>query len=311
MDHHLLEKYFKGDCTAEEQARVEAWLNESDALPYVPADQADQISAERVAAGLEDRIINYQKKRSGRRWQMAIAASLLLSSAVAICFIQLKERHQKEAFAWKTTTIPMGQKAKIMLADGSLIELNGGAVLSYPEHFTTQRTVKLLQGDAFFSIARDEKRPFIVEMDNQSHIKVLGTRFNVKHNNYASRLEITLNSGRISFERKGKPGQLLLPGEQLHYSPVSDVASKPIHIDTLETDAWRTNILLFKDTPIRQVFNELEQHYGISFKNPEVVDYQLINARFNHEPLSKVLDLLERSTKLSFNQKGKTIYIHP
>jgi len=313
MNHHLLEKYFNGTCTEQERTAVEQWLEQSEELPIVTPTQTDVIIKERALNALSDKVASYKKKQTTRKWQLGIAASVLIACAVTILF----NRHGAEqgvstasSVTWKTTAVPMGQKAKVILPDGSTIELNGGSAISYPERFTSERTIKLMKGDAFFMVTKDTKHPFVVKTGNNSQIKVLGTHFNVKQNRHESRIEITLNSGKISFERSGKQVQLLSPGQQLCYFPASDDISKPVAVDTTETNAWRKNILLFKETPVAQVLNELEQFYGVTFKNREHDKQQLISAQFENEPLSRVLTLLEKSARLNFTQKGKTIYIH-
>ena len=314
MNHQLLEKYFKGDCTAQECTAVEQWLERSEALPMTPSSQADTHIQKRASEALSQKVAAHHNIQTSRKWQFAIAASVLLIGFVAVLFNHYKTEGIapiERQIIWETTTTAMGQKAKVSLPDGSTIELNGGSIVSYPDHFTAERTIKLLQGDAFFMVTKDTAHPFVVETGNSSRIRVLGTHFNVKQNKSKSRMEITLNSGRISFERRGKPAQLLLPGQQLHYLSASNAISKPIEVDTTETDAWRKNILLFKEAPLGQVLFELEQCYGVTFKNSTNENQQLITAQFENEPLSRVLTLLKKSMKLNFIQKGKTIYIHP
>jgi len=244
---------------------------------------------------------------------LSIAASLLVVGAIAL--LLYRPNHAGNDYGnnvvWKTTNVPMGRKGKVTLTDGSSIELNGGASISYPDCFVaSERTIKLLRGDAFFAITKDAHHPFIVQTANNTRIKVLGTRFNVKQNDYKSRIEITLNSGKISFERDGKPAQLLFPGQRLYYSCVSNTISTLLKVDTSDTNAWRKNILLFKDTPIPQALYEIEQFYGVKFKNQKIYDSQLISAQFENEPLSRVLMLLGKSTKLDFYQNGTIIHIN-
>ncbi|SDL34898.1 FecR family protein [Pedobacter sp. ok626] len=313
MNHDLLEKYFNGTCTERERTAVEQWLEQSEDLPITPPTQADRIIKERASAALNEKVESHKKMQANRKWQLGIAASVLIACVFTLFFKYYQPKVNSEVeshIIWKTTATAMGQKAKLILPDGSTIELNGGSVVSYPEHFTSERTIKLLQGDAFFMVTKDAKHPFVVKTGNNSQIKVLGTHFNVKQNRHKSRIEITLNSGKISFERKGKLMQLLLPGQQLCYFPASDAISQPVDIDTTETDAWRKNILLFKETPVAQVLNELEQFYGVTFKNRANDTQQLITAQFENEPLSRVLTLLKKAGKLTFTQKGKTIYIN-
>lgn len=308
MDHHLLNKFAKGNCTAQEKMAVEEWLKEDSPLPSVSTDSLDQ----RIQSLAADRI---QKKIHARRLSdghlykyLSAAAVLILISSIAVLKYPLWHPQEKMT-SWKTMEVPDGQKASIKLPDGSTIELNGGSSLTYPDQFIKERVVKLVKGDAFFMIAKDPNHPFIVHTDASSRIKVLGTRFNVKRNTGSSNLEITLNSGKISFERKGCKAQLLRPGQQIQYSLNTHAITPPLPVDTLAAIAWRKNTLLFRDTPLKQVFREIEQAYGVRILANTTIKEQFINAEFSAEPLQRVLSLVCKTSKLNFKQTGNQVYI--
>lgn len=315
MDHDLLRRYTHGDCTEEEKKAVENWLNEDVPLSKTFLSRKDEEIQEEAIRMINSRISAPVSSRIRLYRYVSIAAILvLISSAVGLW--HQNETHQSELLSrrlvsWKTIDVPDGQKASVKLTDGSTVELNGGSSFSYPDQFTNQRVVKLLKGDAFFIITKDQQHPFIVQTDDRSNIKVLGTRFNVKHNSFSSNLEITLNSGKISFERQGYQSQMLRPGEQLHYNLNSYSISVPVAADTLIASGWRKNILVFKDTPIKQMFREIEQCYGVKFMPQKGIKEQFMNAEFTAEPLSSVLNMISTTSKLKFKQIGQNIYVNP
>lgn len=312
MDHDLLKRYAQGDCSKEEQRLIEDWLYDNSSLTHKPLSGEDEAIREQAIHTINNRINTPFKFKIQIFKYASAAAVLLLIFAVGLWY--QRNNHEpiaKNAISWKVIDVPDGEKATIKLTDGSTISLNGGTTFSYPSRFENQRLVKLLKGDAFFVVAKDSKHPFVVQTNNQSNIRVLGTRFNVKNNSFSSTLEITLNSGKISFERTGQKSQLLKPGEQLLYNLKSHSISNPVTVDTLLANAWIENRLIFKDTPIKQVFREIEQAYGVKFVAEASFGHQFMNAEFTREPLSRLLIMISKTSGLKFRQANKIIYVNP
>lgn len=313
MDHHLLNKYLDGKCTDAEKATVELWLEDNSPLPIKPVNDEDHLIQQEAFAVVSKRIKKPFIYTTPIFKYLSAAAIVILIASVSIIVnrgsnsdIQVQPIAQ-----WKTTEIPDGQKATVKLPDGSVIELNGGSSFAYPDRFSNERVVKLIKGDAFFVVSKDPHRPFIVETDDHSRIRVLGTRFNVKNNSFTSNLEITLNSGKISFERRGHEPQLLAPGQQLNYALNTYEITAPFAVDTLMSSAWRKNILIFRDTPIQQVFREIEQAHGVKFVVQKSIKEQLMTAEFTSESLDRILTILGKTSKLKFKQQENRIYVNP
>jgi len=306
MDHRLLERYFQGKCDPQEQSEVESWLLLEEELPELILQESSSPHQEEWD-GFRKRISRFRDHRGRLKW-WSMAACLAFLSALTAWMITFKLKQPETAASWKTVSVPNGRIIKLTLMDGSLIELNGGSMFAYPEHFGDMRQVKLLKGEAFFSIAKDTARAFVVQTAGQGQIKVLGTRFNVKQSLYPSRLVVTLNRGSISFSQNHRTF-LLAPGQQLSYNLTDRSIASPVAVDTLATAVWRNGTLLFRDTPIKQVFSELEQNFGVKFVIDARIDNQLFTARFDREDLIRILTLIEKGTDLKFKTDGKTIHV--
>ncbi len=94
-----------------------------------------------------------------------------------------------------------GSVQKVALADGSVVSLEPGSTLRYPEHFGTQREV-YLTGEAFFNVFRDEKHPFLVYAEDVV-TRVLGTSFRVKAYGQGKEVRVAVTSGKVSVFKKG------------------------------------------------------------------------------------------------------------
>ena len=121
----------------------------------------------------------------------AIIAFFIISS-IGAYFISTQTGYTKVITSAKTQTI--------LLPDGSEVTLNAFSKLSYPKEFNDMRNVKL-EGEAFFVVARDESKPFVISTSHAS-IKVLGTSFNVSSYKNKESIEVIVNTGKVSLSAK-------------------------------------------------------------------------------------------------------------
>ena len=85
---------------------------------------------------------------------------------------------------------------QVTLPDGSNIYLNRNTILSYQKNFGRDDRNVTLSGEAFFDIAPDTEKPFIVDAGKAS-VKVVGTSFNVITNNHDSAVEVFVKTGKV------------------------------------------------------------------------------------------------------------------
>lgn len=318
MDHKLLERYFRGDCAPEENERVAQWLSQQDEdLPEAQLGTRNNTSIQtELWSNLNTRISADQQKRSVINSLnpqflriISIAALIFISASVAYLFI--KQRPAKETIlSWKQVKTEPGKQLTITLSDGSSVQLNGGSVFEYPSQFSkTSRSVKMIRGEGYFSISTDVNRPFKVNTPGKSSIQVLGTQFNVKLKPVSQSLDITLIHGKIAFTTPDNR-LLMKPGEQLLYDTGNKKVNSTKMVDTDLIKAWKDGIMWFKDTPILEVFAELEQYYGVKFIHNRKIEQQNFNGKFNRKSLSEVLKLIQYSTDLKFTIDGSNITVY-
>ena len=109
-----------------------------------------------------------------------------------------------------------GEQKRLVLPDSSEVWLNAGSTITYPKTFTKENRVVTLDGEAYFSVRKDDAKPFIVET-SQLSVKVLGTKFNVKAYANDANITTTLTSGKVEVSTQSRPPQTLKPNEQLTY----------------------------------------------------------------------------------------------
>jgi len=205
-----------------------------------------------------------------------------------------------------------GQKLNLSLSDGSKVKLNADSRLSMPEKFSDSlRVVELNNGEAFFEIARNEQKPFIVRSQNVM-VEVLGTSFNVNAYPDQEILSVAVTKGKVSVKTLDSTQQIyLLPGEVFYFNTTSGMKRKST-FDQEKLLAWKNGVLLFEDANIEEVISKLELWYGVGFKiKGTMINKRKFNGRFENEPLKTILEALSFSSQLKYEIKEKEITISP
>jgi len=126
------------------------------------------------------------------RWAAAVAALLVLSGAM---FYLWMSHPSETAVVYQEIIVPLGSRSKVVLPDGSQVNLNAGSTLRYPTVFGVERRDLWLDGEGFFEVSKSSK-PFVVH-SGDVQIKALGTSFNVRAYSSEKVIETTLVSGKI------------------------------------------------------------------------------------------------------------------
>ena len=195
------------------------------------------------------------------------------------------------------------------LSDGSTITLNQSSKLDYPEKFDGNQRIVKLEGEAFFDIARDEKRPFLIQTE-QAVVKVLGTSFNVRSYDSEDEIEVTVRSGKVQFEIEEVKEKMILQAADCYRYSKTEKTVKKEKDEEMNASSWQTKRLAFVKTPLETVLNQIEKYYNIKIR---VQDQDLKNcrftAKFDDTPLADVLEILKASFSLEVEASGKGRYL--
>ena len=234
------------------------------------------------------------------------AASLAAIFLLAFAVFQLTRSSQKEIKIFASGT---AVSSPLALSDGSHIVLNTGSEVKFPEKFGSHNREVYFWGEAFFEIASDPTRPFVIETGD-ARIKVLGTSFNVKAYPGAGITEVVVNTGTVLFYYVDKDdnilGQVILhKGDKGTYNRTTHKLARMLNND-LNVTSWKTNILVFNATSLDEVMKVVGRKYGVNFRmdNSELSRLKL-TATFDNESLDSVLEVLSLVHKLQFTHNGK------
>ena len=176
----------------------------------------------------------------------------------------------------ETLVAETGNQKVFMLNDGTSVTLNESSSLTFPEDFTKKERRVELEGEAFFQVAKDASKPFVVETE-LADIQVLGTSFNVRAYADENLVEVFVKTGKVAVWLKDSNKRVELnPGEKLVFDKNLNkvVSAKDA---TGNSMAWKDGILFFKEKTFREIFSEVERQFGIEIR---VKNEKLLSCRY-------------------------------
>lgn len=239
------------DVTPEEQAAFAAWKAAGAAQAQAWDEVILLLGALQVpATRLREQQRQQWRKPARRTWRkvvQGVAAALLLGFLIGQTpFI---DRWRAD---YATAT---GESRSIQLDDGSQLQLNTDTVVQV-QLAQGERRVRLLRGEAWFDVARDPARPFVVKAGD-GWVRVVGTRFSVASD--AGQTRVKVAQGKVEVNAGNGPGVFLEPGQAVEYAAGSLAA---LHLfDPASAFAWRQRQLVFSQQPLAEVVAELNRYW--------------------------------------------------
>lgn len=242
--------------------------------------------------------------RRHRLWWMAAAASLVLILS-ALYHWWLNDHEPQQI---RTVVAASGRLLEVALPDGSLIILQNGSELSYPEPFDKNKVRWAeLRGEAYFKVAHHPRKPFRV-LAAHTYIEVLGTSFNVRAPEASGSVEVTVESGKVKLVTQDNPDAALVlqPGQQ----GISTATGGMTLANDTELNAlsWMTNKLSFRNVPLPQVIETVSRHYGVDVSlDSEALTKCTYNGVFQKASLDEVLQTLRITYGLKVVKSDKIV----
>ena len=191
------------------------------------------------------------------------------------------------------------------LSDGSVVTLNENSSLSYPSEFADNERRVSLSGEAFFDIERNEEKPFIIDLANDSYVKVLGTSFNIKAIPGDSLTEVYVKTGTVEFGSESDK-IILIAGEKGIMNNVTGEVVKIIDEHAEMKDMyWKTESLKFNELKLSEVVDLLNE----IFEEQVVLECEeegesLTTSKHKKESLSEILAVIAEVHSLHVNEEN-------
>jgi ferric-dicitrate binding protein FerR (iron transport regulator) len=239
-------------------------------------------------------IIRFPQLHQQQFW-FKVAAAVLLPLCLTWGLLRYTSGSKATTAVYMSVVAAPGVKKIINLSDGSVIRLNAGSKVAFPKHFAGDKREIQLHGEAFFEVAKDSLRPFIVHTGSLS-TQALGTSFNINYDLFDDAITVALATGvvKVDKQEKDKKRKLtkLVPGQQLSYSKSSERYAVA-RFNRNEALGWMEGVLTFKKADMEQTVRKLENWYGVDIEvdtrgmEDEAWNY---TGEYNNETLEKVLE---------------------
>ena len=208
---------------------------------------------------------------------------------------------------YNTLSVPRGGEYQLILSDGTKVWVNAESSLRYPETFGEKREL-ILTGEAYFEVAKDSTRPFIVYVGDNA-IEVLGTHFNVVSYK-KDEVYTTLAEGMVKVSHNGQ-SVILNPDEQAIIEPKMS-GIKVREVDASLYVSWINGRYEFRDTELENIAAQLSRWYDVDirFAAEELKHKRLAGVIYRDEELGFTIKVVERVANVRFIRENNTIYIN-
>lgn len=211
------------------------------------------------------------------------------------------------AILFNTLTTPRGGEYQLVLPDGSKVWLNASSSLKFPTRFDGSSRTVFLNGEAYFEVARNEKMPFHVKLNDGMDVEVLGTHFNIMGYDDESEIKTTLAEGRVKVSKESVT-VFLTPAKQavLNKSEKSLVVN---NADVSKELAWKNGMIEFNGEDLHYIMRQLSRWYDVDIYFERQIPKGRYEGAIRREaPLSKVLEILKLAG-VEFKMENRKILI--
>ena len=331
MKKEILSKYLNNRCSSEEFEQFSDWVNHealSEDGKFLGLNDWNTFHLDEKNANdnlhyltLLDRIhhkINLKNNSNSKEkthflsntsfYFYRAAAVLLFPLLAVVLYFMMQNRIQGNTLSMSSMDSleiisPIGSRTVVQLSDGTVVNMNYGSSIKYPRVFTGNTREVKLKGEAYFNVAHNPNKPFIVET-GKFNIKALGTEFNVHAYVGDDIVSTTLVKGKVVLERVVKNNKVgvignMIPGEHVDY----DVKLNKAELSKGNIEkyiAWKDGRLMFDDEPLSNIAKEFSRMYNVEIDVEKDVRDYTYTVTFVNEPLSFMLDLMTETTPIKY-----------
>ena len=277
-----------------------AWLKVKDKVNTVTIHQKN---TENVG-GLKVHKTTVKKMNN---WVFARAASIIILISLSITFWFYVQSNAWLKLINDKIATQSGETRNVTLTDGTVVTLNANSTLYFPNKFDKEKRAVLLEGEAYFEVAHNLEKPFIIT-SGEVETTVLGTKFNLRYFKDELVTELLLNEGKVAFEANGKK-EIVLPGEVIQFNAEKSELKKEQNSNP-NILAWKTKELKFNETPFNDVIKTLQRYYNVKFELKDTGNLECrYTGSFNKNTLNEVLEIMQLSTTFTFKNQDNKILI--
>ncbi len=306
MEERILTRYLRGEASPEETEQVLLWVEASEdnlaELNFLRTTyEASLYGLKPSSAPRLERPGTRTRARRNHRfgWAAAVAAVAVLSFAVYLPFGTKVDSD----ISVQRVCSPLGQQMEVILSDGTVVWLNSNSELEFSDLGSRGVRRVSLKGEAYFEVARNERRPFIVSTPG-FNVKVLGTKFNV--NTYYEKQSVVLVEGAVDVQYE-KETYSLKPGNLFYYD-ASNGDRAITKVDPGNYVAWTNGYLEFSSNSLEHVLSQIQSFFGASFEydSKKAASTFLSGKLELRDGLVKALDGLKNTSAINYSMRDSS-----
>lgn len=319
---NIINKVLEGLASEEEARIVAEWFGTNEGQTYLSQKLDEDFSS--IKNGCEDLLVGHKipseemyhiilqhiRKKKVKRILFRIAAVLLPFIFISGLFIQLNSK--VDLFGnveYEEVYVPKGERIQLMFQDGTRVYVNSDSKIRFPKKFGLSERSIYVEGEAYFIVAPNNNRPFIVEIE-KGKIQVLGTSFNVEAYPTEKDIKVTLDEGRINLIPWTKKNNYLQPGEKIIFNKETGecIILKDENIQV--TSSWKKDVIAFSNTSLSEVIERLNRWYNVQFivEDQDALRYSYTFTTEN-TLLDNVLSDLEKVAPVKFIHEGNIVRV--
>lgn len=311
INETVLVAYFNGGLPPAQRGEIEAWMERSEENRKIARDvqlicQASDV-LERMRKVDSQEALKNVKRRIRKSHKLSwmsrlqrVAAFLAIPLLVATLYMALKE----DPIEYIEIRTNPGMVAKVNLPDGTRVWLNSCSYMRHPVRFAGSSRDVSLSGEAYFSVASDKRKPFVVHTPFQIQAEVLGTEFNMEAYESEREVRTTLVSGVVKLtyrtEKEERESCVMNPGEEYVYNSHSgNMFVRQPYIPTLT--AWKDRLVILRNTSFEEALAVLSKRFNVEFviKNAKLYE-NAFTGTFDGQHLQLILEHFRLSSGIQY-----------
>ncbi len=211
------------------------------------------------------------------------------------------------AVNYHTIITPRGGEYQIDLPDGSKVWLNAASSIRFPTSFSGGKREVKITGEVYFEVSKDKTMPFIVDVGDQ-RITVLGTHFNVNAYEEEHFVQTSLLEGKVVI-KSNQEELILSPGQSASFNKKSAKVTKQ-KFNVSEVLAWQRGEFVFNAENITSIMRKIQRWYDVEVIYRGDVRGKVFSGSISRfEEVREVLDMLALTGTVSFEIKGRRVYV--
>jgi ferric-dicitrate binding protein FerR (iron transport regulator) len=312
MNKDILYRFFEGNCTETETNEIRKWIEASSENREKFFKEGKMHDAISLLASDEMLLNGSRKKKVWLRPIMKdflkIAASVIIT-VTTIGIWQYTFTHDTSQ-GMNTIHTPAGKNANLVLPDGTKVWLNAKTTIQYPSSFEKDKREIYLDGEAYFEVNSDKKKPFFVRTKDYN-VKVLGTKFNVEAYAFEKKTITSLLEGSVQMTSlRDTSRTLILQPHHLAYMENEVFIANPI--SNYNQFRWKEGLICFDNISFSEILKMFEKYYDIQFVvENKKMDKYLCTGKFRQsDGLEYALRVLQKDVRFEFERVENSTIIY-